>query len=138
MQKNIIKDLNYCFDRYFTMGSTHILLVGDLTYKKLTEDGALDFMDDRSKCLKKLYSVLQHCEMLKFIDMQKDLKKKTEEAQTFLNYYCTSTSSEKLGFADTRYKASEKTKLLLKTRNEYYKLLGLKCIHSTDDIAKNY
>lgn len=135
--KQIIKDLEFAFNREFKMQSQHILLIGDLTFKNLINDSVLDFEDDRSNRFKKLLEVLKNVEMLRFIDLQKEVKKRTEEGSAFLDTYCSSVKGEKLGYLNIRYKASEKTKILTKSRNKFYKYMKLNCIHSTDLISKN-
>jgi hypothetical protein len=120
------------------MASNHILLVGDLTFKKITEDNALDFIDDRSKCLEKVIEMARNVNMLRHIDMLKQLRSKTDEASGFLDFYNTSTKYEKLGMKDTRYKVALISKVKITNRNKFYTLLGLKCIHSSSLIAKNY
>ena len=127
--KSYVADLQYCFDRYFRMQSEHVVLLGDLTYRKTTDDKVFGFEDDLKARLHILFNVLQHVRYYRKIDLNKDLV--NEKAQGVLSLYCSTRDEvgfkKELGKLNHLYKAKHAD---LKLRNKFYKTLGLKCIHS--------
>ena len=134
--KSFVSDLQYCFDRYFRMSSTHVVLLGDLQYGKTLTDGALNFDEDIRQRLKTLINVVKHVEIYRSIDLNRSVV--NQRCQDFLTLYCSTRDGfgfqVPLGQRNHTFKAKNAE---LKLRNKYHKILGLTCLHSTDKISKN-
>ena len=133
--KPFVRDLQYAFNRYFRMSSGHVVLLGDLSYRMTQDDHVFKHEDDIKNRLHLLFNVLQRVTYYRKIDLNKQMV--NTKCISVLDRFCATRdenwSSQKLGFNNHLYKAK---KAHINLRNKYHRSLGLKCIHSTDKIAK--
>jgi hypothetical protein len=122
-RKNIvIRDLKYLFNREVKFGSQHILILGDISYNKILGDRGIDFADDYYRMVSYMKKMGRDINFFKKIDSNAEMMKRMKDASEFVDFFCTSTVSNRLGKPNHRYKAARADQ---KMRLKYCKKCGL-------------
>ena len=129
-----VRDLSYVFNRKVDFGSHHILIIGKVSVNEIIGNSGIDFSDDYNRLVHLTKLIGRDLCYYKKIDCNRELLDKMKSPNEFIEFFCTSTSCNKLGKSNHRYKA---TRADQKIRLKFYKKCGLKNKYDTQRASKS-
>ena len=104
--KRCVRDLNWIFNQMQEFTSPHILIMGSVSMNEILGNRGLDFFDDYCRMLQFTKTMCRHLPIYHKVQMNKQFISTHPNIIDFVDFFCTSTSDNKLGIQNHRYKSA--------------------------------